>query len=304
MTRENPFRSGLRRLLSFPLLRSKKLRENASPTESEILFELSGENPKNLLFGKLDEEAIRRRLSAAGLMEGLARLGYRDPILALECEDPSDQRIRLFAGEASRERLLLEARLELRVYALGKPTGPFGEGASFRMMTIHWLSLSDPERPFSPARPRLPGQQKPGLGLLAESLSLLKTLGKEFSLDGVLDVPDHFHTALFYSRAFRFLEPEREGRFLAIARDLKGVPIALASEAISMGCLVDSASSMPARWEPAEQVMSLRGDLRRYMQSSAYRSARDRSFSMSGFAVDWDLYRMKVARSGREGKYP
>ena len=75
-----------------------------------------------------------------------------DPHLQLECEDPADQRISLFAGRPSRERLLIEARLELCRFLLRKPVGRFKEGASFRMLTIHWLSLSDPDRPFTAAR--------------------------------------------------------------------------------------------------------------------------------------------------------
>jgi len=38
---------------------------------------------------------------------------------------------------------------------------------------------------------------------MPQSLELLRDLGRELALDGVLDVPDHFHTALFYSRRLR-----------------------------------------------------------------------------------------------------
>jgi len=304
MDRKRSLRFDLRRLLAFPLLRAAGKRESPSPSENELLFELSGENPGNLLFGRFDADAVRDRLSRAGILEGLARRGYPDPPLRLECEDPADQRIHLFAGQDSRERLLLEARLELCRYRLRKSVGPFAEGDSFRMLTIHWLGLSDPDRLFSAERPRLPGQQRPGLGLLTQSLALLKELGRELSIDGVLDVPDHFHTALFYSRAFRFLEPESEGRFLAIARDLEGVPLALASEAIEMGCLVDTATAEPIPWEPAEQVMPVRGALRRFFPSPEYRRLRDQAFSALRVSVDWDLYRSRIAERGAAGKYP
>lgn len=297
-------RFDLRRLLAFPILRAAKKPEDTSPSESELLFELSGDNPGNLLFNRFDAEEVRRRLSRAGILEGLARLGYPDPQLLLECEDPADQRISLFAGRFSRERLLIEARLELCHFLLRKPVGRFEEGASFRMLTIHWLCLSDPDRPFMAARPRLPGQQRPGLGLLPQTLSLLKDLGEEFSVDGVLDVPDHFHTALFYSSVFHFLEPEIEGRFLAIARDLRGVPLSLVSEAVDMGCLVDTATMEPLPWESAEQVLPFRGALLKYQQSAEYRRLRDGAFNGLRVAVDWDLYRGKIAARGAAGKYP
>lgn len=305
MSRSRPSRfSPLRRLLSFPLLRSGRKREEPPLSEEEVLFELAGQNPENLLFGRFGPEEIRERLRGAGILEGLASRGYPDPILALECGNPEDQRLCLFDGKKTRERMLMEVRVQIRAFRPGKPIGPFSEETVFRMLLIHWLALSDPERSFSIDRPRLPGQERPGLGLLSECLSLLREIGREVPLDGVLDVPDHFHTAYFYSRAFRFFDPHAEGRFQAMARDLKGVPLALASEAIQEGCLVDTGTGLPLPWEPAEQVMPLRDPLRRYLRSPEYRRARDEVGSSLLVAVDWDRYRAKIASSGRSGKYP
>jgi len=165
------------------------------------------------------------------------------------------------------------------------------------MLVIHWLVLSSPEGAFTVDRPRLPGQEKPGLGLLNQTISLLKAFSRELSVDGVLDVPDHYHTALFYSRAFRYLDPEAEGRFQAIARDLSGVPLALASDAIREGCLVDRNTGAPMPWPVAEQVMAVRGPLRRFLRSPSYREARNRALADHRVIVNWDLYREKI--SGR-----
>jgi hypothetical protein len=294
----------LRRLLSFPLLRGSRKRAEGSPSEGEFLFELAGINPENLLLGRFRPDEVREQIRNAGISEGLARKGYHDPVLALECGDPEDQRILLYDGRKSRDRLLMEVRLQIGAFRPGKPIGPFPEETVFRMLLIHWLSLSDPERSFSTHRPRLPGQERPGLGILPECLSFLREIGREFSLDGLLDVPDHFHTALFYSRKFRFLDPHAEGRFLAMARDLKGIPLGLASEAVQEGCLVDAATVLPISWEAAEQVMPLRDPLRRYLRSPEYRSVRDEVADSLHVSVDWDLYKAKIAAKGESGKYP
>ncbi|HEX9190722.1 MAG TPA: hypothetical protein VF847_01410 [Candidatus Deferrimicrobiaceae bacterium] len=291
-------RFDLRRLFRLPLLSAEEGRGSAPTRESEILFELTGENPENRLFGRFDAAEVRARLTAAGLLRGLSALGYPDPTLSLSCADPADQRICLHAGEASRDRLLMEARLQLSLFHPRRPIGPFTEESFFRMLVIHWLILSDPERGFTEARPRLPGQERPGLGLLNEMLSLLKMFSRELAVDGVLDVPDHFHTALFYSRAFRYLDPEAEGRFQAIVRDLAGVPLALASGAIREGCLVDRATGATVAWPVAEQVMAVRGPLRRYIRSGEYRAARERALAGFHFFVNWDLYRAKIASGG------
>ena len=305
MTEPKTLRFDLRRLLRFPLLSAGEGGDPAPTRDSEVLFELVGENPENRLFGRFDAAEIRERLAAAGLLSGMAERGYPDPSLSLACADPADQRICLFAGgETSRDRLLFEARMQLAPFHPRHPIGPFTEESSFRMLVIHWLILSNPDASFTVDRPRLPGQERPGLGLLDEALSLLSSFSRELAVDGVLDVPDHFHTALFYSRAFRYLDPAAEGRFQAIARDLAGVPLALASDAIREGCLVDRSTGVPMEWPVAEQVMAVRGALRRYLRSPSYREARDRALAAIRVVVNWDLYREKIASRKAPEKSP
>jgi len=289
----------LRRLFGLPLLSAGEESGASAPLESELLFDLTGQNPENRLFGRYSPGELRERLDASGLLAGLSRRGYPDPVLRLSCADPSDQRICLYAGEENRDRLLLEARLQLVLFHPRRPIGPFTEESSFRMLVIHWLVLSSPDGTFTVDRPRLPGQEKPGLGLLDPTIALLQAFSRELSVDGVLDVPDHFHTALFYSRAFRYLDPEAEGRFQAIARDLSGVPLALASDAIREGCLVDRTTGAPMPWPVAEQVMAVRGPLRRFLRSPSYREARNRALAGCHVVVNWDLYRKNLALRDR-----
>jgi hypothetical protein len=292
-------RLDLRRLFGLPLLSAGDAPGAPAPLDSEVLFDLTGENPENRLFGRYGPVELRDRLVASGLLDGLSERGYPDPVLRLSCADPSDQRICLYAGEETRERLLLEARLQLAPFHPRRPIGPFTEASSFRMLVINWLVLSSPDGTFTVDRPRLPGQEKPGLGLLNLTIALLKVLSRELSVDGVLDVPDHFHTALFYSRAFRYLDPEVEGRFLAIARDLSGIPLALVSDAIREGCLIDRTTGASISWTPAEQVLALRGPLRRFLRSPSYREARNRASADHRFVVNWDLYRENLTRRDR-----
>lgn len=289
----------LRRLFGLPLLSAGE-GDDASPSlESELTFDLTGENPENRLFGRFGPGELRKLLDTSGLLAGLSERGYPDPVLRLSCADPSDQRICLYAGEETRDRLLLEARLQLAPFHPRRPIGPFTEASSFRMLVIHWLVLSSPDGTFTVDRPRLPGQEKPGLGLLNQTIELLKEFSRELPVDGVLDVPDHFHTALFYSRAFRYLDPVAEGRFLAIARDLAGVPLALASDAIREGCLVDRTAEAPTPWPVAEQVIAMRGPLYRFLRSHTYREARNRALADHRFVVNWDLYRRNLALRDR-----
>jgi hypothetical protein len=285
----------LRRLLSFPVLRGDRPGAAGPLSEGELLFELAGENPENLLFGRYGAAEIRARLAAAGIMAKLSARGYADPAIVLECGDPAEQRVTLLAGETTRNRLLMEARLQVASFRPGRPIGSLSGTLAFRMLVIHWLEICDPDRSFTVDRPRLPGQRRPGLGLLRESLAFLRGLSGELGLDGVLDVPEHYHTALFYSRMFRFLDPAVEGRFRAIVRELRGVPLALTSEAIEEGCLVDRDTRETVPWAASEQVMPLRGELRRFLGSAEYAAARAAAHLAFRPAVDWDRYRLRIA---------
>jgi hypothetical protein len=295
MPDRNTLRHNLRRLLRFSLLSAEDGPPAKDAIEQEVLHELTGENPENHLFGRYDGRRVFAIAEKAGLLRGLARLGYRDPILSLSCTDPSEQRICLYSGEETRERLLMELRLQLTNFHPRRKIGPFGEESCFRMLVLLWLVLSDPDRDFPLERPRLPGQDRPGLGLLDEVFYLLRTFARDLSVDGMLDVPEHFHTALFYSRSFRYLDPEVEGRFQAIARDLEGVPLALTSDAIRRGCLFDRVTGRILPWQASEQVMTERGALHRFLHSQEYRDARNEAQSKIHAIVNWDLYREKLS---------
>jgi hypothetical protein len=299
MPARNILRFELRRLFGLPLLSAEEESGAPAPLESELLFDLTGENPENRLFGRYGPEELRAHLGASGLLAGLSERGYPDPILRLSCADSADQRICLYAGEETRGRLLFEVRLQLAPFHPRRPIGSFTKETSFRMLVINWLVLSSPDGTFTVDRPRLPGQERPGLGLLNQTIALLKSISRELSVDGVLDVPDHFHTALFYSRAFRYLAPEVEGRFLAIVRDLSGIPLTLASDAIREGCLVDRKTGASISWPAAEQVLALRGPLSRFLHSPSYREARNRALADHRFVVNWDLYRKNIALRDR-----
>ena len=54
MTEPRTLRFDLRRLFRLPLLSAGEGEGSAPPRESEVLFELAGENPENRLFGRYD----------------------------------------------------------------------------------------------------------------------------------------------------------------------------------------------------------------------------------------------------------
>ena len=77
---------------------------------------------------------------------------------------------------------------------------------------------------------------------------------------------------MFYSQIFRFLSPERQGRFLALRRDLVALHVAEASRAVDTDRVKDG-HGKTLRWQPGEMVAPLTAGLSTYLESEAYRRA-------------------------------
>ena len=60
---------------------------------------------------------------------------------------------------------------------------------------------------------------------------LLRLMALRLGCDGLLNHPAHFHNAQLYGRFFNFVDPEVEGRFRALERDLAHLSLADATVA-------------------------------------------------------------------------
>jgi hypothetical protein len=124
------------------------------------------------------------------------------------------------------------------------------------VLYVHWLSRRNPRAQFSDRRPRLPGQEVPGLGLAREAGSMLARMAVRLSLGGVVFRPAHFHNAYAARHEFAFIDPERQGRFEALVRDLAPLPLLEATAAVAEGRVrMDGA---PYAWEADEMAYWLR----------------------------------------------
>ena len=74
MSPRNIPRFELRRLFGLPLLSEGEGAGAPAPLESELLFDLTGENPENRLSARYGAGEVRDRLGASGLLAGLSEL--------------------------------------------------------------------------------------------------------------------------------------------------------------------------------------------------------------------------------------
>ncbi|BDG10589.1 arginase family protein [Anaeromyxobacter paludicola] len=195
-----------------------------------------------LLLGYYTRSGLEHALYRYGILDHLTRLGFERFRVEFDRANPGD-RLRLFATSRGREELLLEFVYERRRVA-GRD-----------VLYVHWASLRNPRARFSEKRPRLPGQEVPGLGLAREAGEMTALMAKRLGLAGVAFRPAWYHTAFGARHNFAFVDPGRQGRFEAMVRDLAGLPLRESTLAVSEGRIL--MNGQPYAWEADEMAFWL-----------------------------------------------
>jgi acetoin utilization deacetylase AcuC-like enzyme len=241
--RYDPLRSKFRRISS--RIDPARLAEpELTAADLEEALGLSTGAREQLLLGYYTAAGLEHGLYRYGVLSFLERIGFADFRVEIDRAGPGD-RARLFGTCAGREHLLVEVILQRRRV-----------GGS-EMLFVHWLTMRNPAAQFSAARPPLPGQEVPGLGLAREMGELLGLMARRLALGGVAFRPAHFHTAFSARHNLQFVDPARQGRFEALVRDLAHVPLGEATAAIDAGRVrLDGA---PYAWEADDMALWLAG---------------------------------------------
>jgi hypothetical protein len=211
----------------------------------EDMAEALGIRPRRqkLFLGFYTAAGLEYALQRFGILDQLRRLGYDHFRVEFGGQDPGE-RLRVHGESDGQERVLIELVLERRRVA-GHP-----------VLYVHWLSLMHPRAQFSLLRPRLPGQEVPGLGLARETGEMLALMALRLGLTGVVYRPAHYHTAFAGRHHFSFVDAARQGRFEALIRDLAPLPLLESTRAVEEGRV--QLDGQPYAWEPDEMVLWLR----------------------------------------------
>jgi acetoin utilization deacetylase AcuC-like enzyme len=226
-------------------LRPDDLTETAiTAADIEEELGLGPQRRRRLFLGYYTEAGAEQALLRFGVLAFVRRLGYGWFRVVVDHVAGLGDRLRLFGQSRGEEHLLVELIAQRRRLA--------GED----VLHVHWLSLRNPIARFSPARPRLPGQEVPGLGLAREASNIVMLMARRLGLAGVVMCPTDYHMAYGARHSFAFVDARRQGRFEALVRDQGGVPLLKATEAVSEGrVLLDG---KPYTWEAEEMALWLR----------------------------------------------
>lgn len=241
-----------------------------------------------------------------GLYAALARRGFADVRLALRVED--DRHFLLLDGVIPDKPELETVRLlELVVRRDAMlPTPPLGMPPLeklYEVLTVDWLLLQNPCATFAPDRPRLPGQEYPGLGVGWRVLAILYRVVERLGLSGLVTVADHLHNAEHYARELPFFDPAHAGRLRALLELLhrkEKLDIPQASWAMEWGCVKDGRGDSVA-WRGEAQVATEDPELGAYFRSAQYKELAQVGQDACRFELDRDLFEAKWLEAQKNG---
>ena len=231
-------------------------------SEEDLAGLVPGPARRSRFLGYFSRHGVELLLERAGVLPQLRARGFRTLRVDLGSRDAPGHTLRVFSEDAP-EELLVELRADRNRSAV----------PGMEVISVEWLLLQNPREPFSPRRPRLPGQQHPGLGLLRDFMGWLVVVCEAHQLDGVFFVAAHYHVAMQSRRLVRPLQPEDEARLVAMARALEGVPLPEATSLVEAGRLVDAATGQPAEWKPVPTVLPVSERLQALVSGPEYEEA-------------------------------
>lgn len=275
----------------YSLLSRAELQRGSEGLEELCLGpELFGEEGGKFL-GFYTDEGLEIAMRKYGFYRDLERMGFHEFRLVTRTEDPDEHLLRLFSERPRVEDPLVELVVHRSFL---RPTGTLADRMEMThvpVLTVDWLILQNPLGKFSAARPPLPGQRYPGLGVGAQVLEMLRNICMRLNLGGIVTVPSFFHNALFYSEEFRHFDPRMQGEFLALCRDL--MPrlknsVAAASWALHWKMVRNRGDDDgPYAWFQELMVDPITDDLKAYLSAPEYLAEVQEGLR----ANEFDVYR-------------
>jgi hypothetical protein len=224
-------------------------------TGADVAEALGIPTQEHRFLGLYTEQGVAYALTRYGLMDTLQRMGFEGLSVHVDAvTQPHLLRISAIVGGETAVLFELSAR-ERRIGDLDT-------------LFIEWLTLRDPRVPFATNKPRLPGQDAPGLGLGAQAMVLIRALAKRANLDAVSLVPSHFHVAWMVRDQFFFLDPTREGRFRAVIDGTQRQPLDRVSERLD-GPGIPTEWDEVLTWDPGPMLWPLTASAREALAANA-----------------------------------
>lgn len=252
------------------------------------------------------DDGLRLALERYGIYAAAQRRGYADLQIETHADDerhtlivrglPADgaEPVRVAEAVVRRDRLIPEVDDGL----------PKLE-QSYEVLTIDWLVLRNPRASFVPARPRLPGQDAPGLGMGERVFELFCRAAERLRLEAVVSTAEYFHNAVLYVALMPFLDPRSAGRLRSLMQLLMlehKLSLAQASWAVDWGCVREGSEEF--RWKGDVQLWPRAPSLEHYLSSKRYHRRVVEESNACSFRLDREHFeeRWDAERADLEGE--
>lgn len=299
---ENKFRKIFRKLTPMDL---QKISSESGFIISEDLMDSSGSmKTPEMFLNYYSREGMHKVLEEYGILEHLRNKGMDGFKVVFDLKDPFRHRVKVFCEEKEDpEHLLIDmiAREGILKPVHQKEDAKEVSGKHFSVLVIEWLCMQNPRAEFTPDRPPLPGQDFPGLRIGYEAHEFLVVMGMRLRKDGIMNHPQYYHNARLYHEKFKFYDPVKEGRLIALIRDTGDSNLADVSWAVYHGCLLEEVSGEVMQWEGGTQVYPLSGELGGHFLTQSYHEAVWETVANSHYRIDWELFRSRM-QSGLKAK--
>ncbi len=250
-----------------PMLRDPELTKGASDDGGWGLSasDLPGFGADDIEARVLDHytpHGIELVLDRTGILAALRDRGFSTPTVEVAGGSGVPPTVRVF-GDAEHTQLVLEFRI------VRSQTIIPGQD----VLLVEWLLLQNPAADFDDRKPRLPGQEHPGLGLLGQVAGLLIAMADALKLSAVAFMPANYYIAVLSQHHLRFADPEAQGIFDSLYQALGHLSLSEASRALEQGRVRDSQTDLAFRWEPSPMVTPKGTVMRHRLNSPEYRDA-------------------------------
>lgn len=286
----------------------RRIARGISPLEIQAMYSQSdlswddlfqGDRPassQDLFLGNYSRDGISFIIERFGFDRLARHRGIRHLNIQLDCQDPFRHVLRIYDDDvASAEHLIMEFVARLQTLTPSGDDEEFIFTEPLQVLMVEWLILQNPRGSFTTRRPQLPGQLYPGLGLGDPLMALFTLMGRHLHVDGIVNVPEHFHTALMFSRRFKFLDARVQAIMEAISRDLWGkYRLAVIAWACYHEAIRDIHTGQTIKWNPRKQIIPLKGSLRTYFHDPEYQQLVDEQKKRYSFRLDEDLLRSRL----------
>ena len=259
----------------------------------DLMGDLAGKKGTSLFLGKHSIQEVETVLRKRNFYREAKKRNLWPLEYTMDSSNfPPLQRLQIFYQTKQPDNLVVDLKIREGRLRMNNPDVLVQPLPESNYLVLEWLTIQNPLQRFGSNRTPLPGQKSPGMGLGHKVIDLFVYLSRINRNDGILAFPAYLHNALLFSRAFHFLNPDKEAEVRAVRTSFPEVTFKELAWIVHLDCVVEEGKGF-YKWKAEEQVYPLSRPIKLYFESSEYRTAIKQSAMTKKFSIDSEKYSRK-----------